>query len=45
MTTKTVRITLSESEWRRLRLKAADENVSLTRLVSEILERERWEPA
>ena len=35
-----VRVTLSDGGWRRLRLKAADENVSLTHLVNGILERE-----
>jgi len=35
-----MRVTLSDGGWRRLRLKAADENVSLTKLVNGILERE-----
>lgn len=39
-TTKMVRVTLSDGGWRRLRLKAADENVSLTHVVNGILERE-----
>ncbi len=34
-----VRVTLTESGWRRLRLKAADEGVSLTQLVNGILAR------
>jgi len=39
-TTKMVRVTLSDGGWRRLRLKAADEDVSLTQVVNRILERE-----
>lgn len=35
-----VRVTLSEAGWRHLRLKAADENVSVTQLVNGILARE-----
>ena len=35
-----VRVTLSDGGWRRLRLKAADEDVSLTQVVNRILERE-----
>jgi predicted HicB family RNase H-like nuclease len=39
-TTKTVRVTLSDEDWRRLRLEAANKGMSLTRLVNLTLERE-----
>jgi hypothetical protein len=35
-----VRVTLPDRDWRRLRLEAADKNVSLTWLVNAILQRE-----
>jgi hypothetical protein len=39
-TTKTVRVTLSDEDWRRLRLEAANKGVSLTWLVNTTLRRE-----
>lgn len=38
--TKVIRVTLSEDGWRRLRLRAADQDLSMTRLLGSILEAE-----
>ncbi len=35
--TKLIRVTLTEDQWRRLRVKAAEEDVSMTRLLGAIL--------
>jgi hypothetical protein len=35
--TKLVRVTLTDAQWRQLRVKAAEQDVSLTRLLGSIL--------